>query len=69
MINDAIKTVDFALQSYVDICKEDAEISGEDDLKEKIKTERKELKLAWSTIKSHLNMPFYCPSVASIVLC
>ena len=54
MISDAITTVGFALQSYIDICEEDAKNSGEDI--EKNKAEREELEVAWMIIKSHLNM-------------
>ena len=54
MIDDAITTVGFALQSYIDICEEDAKNSGEDI--EKNKAEREELEVAWMIIKSHLNM-------------
>jgi len=54
MIDDAITTVGFALQSYINICEEDAKNSGEDI--EETKAEREELTLAWSIIKSHLNM-------------
>jgi hypothetical protein len=51
MISDAITTVGFALQAYVNICEEDAKNSGEEN-----KAEREELEVAWSIIKSHLNM-------------
>ena len=54
MIDDAITTVGFALQSYINICEQDAENSGEDI--EDTKAEREELEVAWSIIKSHLNM-------------
>ena len=54
MIDDAITTVGFALQSYINICEQDAENSGEDI--EENRAEREELILAWSIIKSHLNM-------------
>jgi len=54
MIDDAITTVGFALQSYINICEEDAKNSGEDI--EENKAEREELEVAWSVIKSHLNM-------------
>ena len=54
MISDAITTVGFALQAYVNICEEDAKNSGEDI--EKNKAEREELILAWSVIRSHLDM-------------
>ena len=54
MISDAITTVGFALQAYVNICEEDAKNSGEDI--EENKAEREELEVAWSIIKSHLNM-------------
>ena len=54
MIDDAIKTVGFALQAYVNTCEEDAKNSGEDI--EENKAEREELILAWSIIKSHLDM-------------
>ena len=54
MIDDAITTVGFALQSYINICKEDAKNSGEDI--EETRTEREELILAWSIIRSHLDM-------------
>ena len=54
MISDAITTVGFALQSYINICEEDVKNSGEDI--EKNKAEREELEVAWSVIKSHLNM-------------
>ena len=48
MIDDAITTVSFALQSYVNTCiHEDTEEN---------KAEREELEVAWSIIKSHLNM-------------
>ena len=48
MISDAITTVGFALQSYVNTCiHEDTEEN---------RAERVELTLAWSIIKSHLNM-------------
>jgi hypothetical protein len=48
MISDAITTVGFALQSYVNTCiQEDTEEN---------RAERVELTLAWSVIKSHLNM-------------
>mgnify|MGYP003660239571 FL=1 len=48
MISDAITTVGFALQSHVNTCyHEDTEEN---------KAEREELKVAWSVIKSHLNM-------------
>jgi hypothetical protein len=46
MIDDAITTVGFALQSYVNTCiHEDTEEN---------RAERVELTLAWSIIKSHL---------------
>ena len=51
MIDDAITTVGFALQSYINICEEDDKNSGEEN-----KAEREELEVAWSIIKSHLNM-------------
>ena len=51
MIDDAITTVGFALQSYINICEEDAKNSGEEN-----KAEREELILAWSIIRSHLDM-------------
>ena len=51
MISDAITTVGFALQAYVNICEEDAKNSGEEN-----RAEREELEVAWSVIKSHLNM-------------
>ena len=51
MISDAITTVGFALQSYINICEEDAKNSGEPFL-----LEREELILAWSIIRSHLDM-------------
>jgi len=54
MIDDAITTVGFALQSYINTCEEDAKNSGEDI--EENKAERVELTLAWSIIKSHLDM-------------
>ena len=54
MIDDAITTVGFALQAYVNICEEDAKNSGEDI--EENKAEREELEVAWMIIKSHLNM-------------
>jgi len=54
MISDAITTVGFALQSYINICEEDVKNSGEDI--EKNKAEREELEVAWMIIKSHLNM-------------
>ncbi len=48
MISDAITTVGFALQSYVNTCiHEDTEEN---------RAERVELEVAWSIIKSHLNM-------------
>ena len=48
MISDAITTVGFALQSYVNTCiQEDTEEN---------RAERVELTLAWSIIKSHLDM-------------
>ncbi len=48
MISDAITTVGFALQSHVNTCyHEDTEEN---------KAEREELEVAWSIIKSHLNM-------------
>ena len=48
MISDAITTVGFALQSYVNTCiHEDTEEN---------RAEREELTLAWSIIKSHLDM-------------
>jgi len=58
MIDDAIKTVGFALQAYVNgfienTCEQDALHSGEI---EENKAEREELEVAWSIIKSHLNM-------------
>ena len=47
MISDAITTVVFALQSYVNTCiHEDTEEN---------RAERVELTLAWSIIKSHLD--------------
>ena len=52
MISDAITTVGFALQAYVNICEEDVKNSGEDT--EENKTEREELELAWSIITKHL---------------
>ena len=52
MIDDAITTVGFALQSYINICEQDAENSGEDI--EDTKAEREELEVAWSIIKEHL---------------
>ena len=52
MIDDAITTVGFALQSYINICEEDAKNSGEDI--EENKAEREELEVAWSIIKEHL---------------
>ena len=51
MIDDAITTVGFALQSYINICEEDAKNSGEPFL-----LEREELEVAWMIIKSHLKM-------------
>ena len=54
MISDAITTVGFALQSYINICKEDAKNSGEDI--EENRAEREELEVAWMIIKSHLKM-------------
>jgi len=54
MISDAITTVGFALQSYINICEEDVKNSGEDI--EKNKAEREELEVAWMIIRSHLNM-------------
>ena len=54
MIDDAITTVGFALQSYINICEEDAKNSGEDI--EETRAEREELILAWSIIRSHLDM-------------
>jgi hypothetical protein len=51
MIDDAITTVGFALLSYINICEEDAKNSGEPFL-----LEREELILAWSIIRSHLDM-------------
>ena len=54
MIDDAITTVGFALQSYINICEEDAKNSGEDI--EETRAEREELILAWSVIRSHLDM-------------
>ena len=54
MIDDAITTVGFALQSYINICEQDAKNSGEDI--EENKAEREELEVAWMIIKSHLNM-------------
>ena len=46
MISDAITTIGFALQSYVNTCiHEDTDENKE---------EREELTLAWSIIKSHL---------------
>ena len=51
MIDDAITTVGFALQSYINICEEVAKNSGEPFL-----LEREELILAWSIIRSHLDM-------------
>ena len=56
MIDDAITTVGFALQSYIDICEEDAKNSGEDIEEEKsfVSREREELEEAWSVIKKHL---------------
>ena len=58
MIDDAITTVGFALQSYINICEEDAKNSGEDIEEEKsfVSREREELILAWSIIRSHLDM-------------
>ena len=53
MIDDAITTVGFALQAYVNTCEQDALHSGEI---EENKAEREELEVAWSIIKSHLNM-------------
>ena len=48
MIDDAITTVGFALQSYVNTCyHEDTEEN---------RAEREELAIALLTIKSHLNM-------------
>ena len=48
MISDAITTVGFALQSYINTCyHEDTEEN---------RAERVELEEAWSIIKSHLNM-------------
>ena len=48
MIDDAITTVGFALQSHVNTCyHEDTEEN---------RAEREELEEAWSIIKSHLNM-------------
>jgi hypothetical protein len=48
MISDAITTVGFALQAYVNTCyHEDTEEN---------KAEREELEVAWMIIKSHLNM-------------
>jgi len=48
MIDDAITTVGFALQSHVNTCyHEDTEEN---------KAEQVELEVAWSIIKSHLNM-------------
>ena len=52
MIDDAITTVGFALQSYINICEQDAKNSGEDI--EDTKAEREELEVAWSIIKEHL---------------
>jgi hypothetical protein len=47
MLSDAITTVGFALQSYVNTCiHEDTEEN---------RAERVELTLAWSIIKSHLD--------------
>ena len=54
MISDAITTVGFALQAYVNISEEDAKNSGEDI--EENKAEREELEVAWMIIKSHLKM-------------
>ena len=54
MIDDAITTVGFALQSYINICEQDAKNSGEDI--EETRAEREELILAWSIIRSHLDM-------------
>ena len=46
MLSDAITTVGFALQSYVNTCiHEDTEEN---------KAERDELEIAWLTIKKHL---------------
>jgi len=53
-LSDAITTVSFALQAYVNTCEQDAENSGEDI--EENRAEREELEVAWSVIKSHLNM-------------
>ena len=48
MISDAITTVGFALQAHANTCyHEDTEEN---------KAEREELEVAWSIIKSHLNM-------------
>ena len=48
MLSDAITTVGFALQSHVNTCyQEDTEEN---------KAEQVELEVAWSIIKSHLNM-------------
>ena len=54
MISDAITTVGFALQSYINTCEEDAKNSGEDI--EENRAEREKLEVAWSIIKKHLNM-------------
>ena len=52
MIDDAITTVGFALQSYINICEEDAKNSGEDI--EETRAEREELIKAWAVIKKKL---------------
>jgi hypothetical protein len=52
MIDDAITTVGFALQSYINICEQDAKNSGEDT--EENKEEREEIEEAWSIIKKYL---------------
>ena len=52
MLSDAITTVGFALQSYVNICEEDAKNSGEDI--EETRAEREELIKAWAVIKKKL---------------
>ena len=53
MISDAITTVGFALQAYVNTCEQDALHSGEI---EENRAEREELEVAWMIIKSHLKM-------------
>ena len=53
-LSDAITTVSFALQAYVNTCEQDAENSGEDI--EENRAEREELEVAWMIIKSHLKM-------------